>query len=137
MESLKTEKIQVHKQRDVFITRTAIKNLTSESVVEKVVSFQFREILKALKVHSTVEISGFGTLQISQSKLRKRLKKLKIVEISIVSILEKEMTIEQRVDYEKRLLGVKEKISYLNQRLKDEIKSEGDSKRMEEPSIPS
>jgi hypothetical protein len=75
MDSLKTEKIRVPKQADVFIARTAITTRTSSDIVEKIVTFQFKDLLKALRTVSTVEISGFGRMYISQAKLKKRIER--------------------------------------------------------------
>ena len=74
MDSLKTDKIRLAKQGDVFITKTATKTLTSTQVVEKVMNFHFKDLIRAFSTYSSVEISGFGTFKISQSKLRLKLK---------------------------------------------------------------
>jgi nucleoid DNA-binding protein len=74
MDSLRTEKIRVNKQAEVFITKTATKTLTNPRVVDRVMNFHFRDLLKALSSYSSVEISGFGRFTMSQNKLLKKLK---------------------------------------------------------------
>ena len=45
----------------------------SSDIIEKVISFQGEDILNAVKESNQIEISGFGLLFISKSKLRKRI----------------------------------------------------------------
>src|SRR5271167_2883740 len=75
------------KLRDVLITRTAIKTLQSEKVVEKVISFQFRDANEAIKLCNQVEISGFGKFISSRSKMRKKLRKMEVIIIRLQRLL--------------------------------------------------
>lgn len=109
--------ISPEKLRDVLITRTAIQNLQSESVVEKVISFQFQEAVKRLKVHHEVEISGFGKFLISPSKLAKRIKKVQLAATNVQNLLDKGGLSEERVkDLERKLKGSNEVLNYLKTR---------------------
>lgn len=73
MSTSKAEVIAPEKLKDVLITRTAIRTLKPESVVEKVISHQFKGARDAVKVHAQVEISGFGKFLLSQPKLIKKI----------------------------------------------------------------
>lgn len=120
METLRTEKIQVDKQARVFITRTALKSLTSESTVEKVISFQFKDLLRALKTYSSIEISGFGRFFISQNKLRRRLETVYRTQEAYINRLKGEMSDSKREYTAEIVVELKEDIEYLTKRLKDE-----------------
>ena len=135
MESLRTEKVQVAKQKDVFITRTAIKTLTSESIVEKVIGWHFRQVVKALKRDSEVEISGFGTFKISQRKLKYRLQNYKRIRENVLSCLRKEKDTTKILDYQSKLDNLDQSIEYLNQRI-SENKDTRNFGGLEKPPIP-
>lgn len=68
--------IQADKLKGVLITKTATKTLASEDIVEKVVSFQFKEVVHFMKEHEQLEVTGFGKFLISPAKLERRRKKL-------------------------------------------------------------
>lgn len=68
--------IPADKLKGVLITKTAIKTLIAEELVEKVISFEFKDALQALKQHHQVEISGFGRFMISPNKTAKKVVKL-------------------------------------------------------------
>lgn len=59
--------------RDYLIDEIIKESSYSRDLVEKVVSFQGEDILKAVKNHSQVEISGFGLLYVAKGKLQKRI----------------------------------------------------------------
>ena len=137
MNSLKTEKIQLNKQARVFITKTATKNLVSESLVEKVVSFQFKDLLRAFKTYESIEISGFGKFTLSQRKA-KRLKKG--IEIAIER-MEAECLIEtseeKKAYMRQRLQTAREGLEFLEKRIKpNEVQDLGDHRGVEESHNP-
>lgn len=68
--------IPADKLKGVLITKTAIKTLINEDVVEKIISFEFKDVLRAMKEHHQVEISGFGRFMISPNKTAKKISKL-------------------------------------------------------------
>ena len=72
----KQPSIETDKLKGVLITRTAIKTLIPEDIVEKVIMFQFKDIKQATYTNEQVEVSGFGKFLISNAKLKKRKEKL-------------------------------------------------------------
>lgn len=108
--------IQVDKVKDVLITRTAIKLLKSESLVEKVIGFQFKDVTQMVKVHHQIEISGFGKFMISGAKLRRRIEKLEGVKKGYEGLILKELPEKQKSYYEKKLGDVTNLLEYLKTR---------------------
>jgi nucleoid DNA-binding protein len=68
--------IDTDKLKGVLITRTAIKTLMPEDIVEKVIMFQFKDIKEAAYTHEQMEVSGFGKFLISNAKLKRKKEKL-------------------------------------------------------------
>lgn len=68
--------IETDKLKGVLITRTAIKTLVPEDIVEKVVMFQFKDFLQAIKEHEQIEVTGFGKFMTSPNKIAKKLERL-------------------------------------------------------------
>jgi hypothetical protein len=48
--------------------------LYERDVIEKIILFQGKDLLKAVKECQSIEISGFGKLIMSQNKLKKKIK---------------------------------------------------------------
>jgi len=69
------EYIHRDKLKQTLITRTAIKTLKSESVVEVIINHSFKQANKKTKLEDEIEISGFGVFMLSQRKLQKCLRK--------------------------------------------------------------
>lgn len=72
----KIERPEADRIKSILITKTAIKELTSEDVVEKVIMFQFKDFRKMVFEHDQVEITGFGKFLVSPNKVRKKEVKL-------------------------------------------------------------
>ena len=109
--------IPPEKIRDVLITRTAIKQLQSEGVVEKVINFQFKDVLQMMKVHHQIEISGFGKFIISGPKVQRRVEKMEDIVEAISSSLERGTLPEtKRLSYEKKLEDATTTLEYLKTR---------------------
>jgi nucleoid DNA-binding protein len=131
MDSLKTEKIRISKQGDVFITKTATLTLTNPTTVEKVMNFHFRDLLKALSTYKSVEITGFGKFTLSQNKLKRRLKELYSIRERAEKLLEEKVDCKNEEDLKRRLNNVNKDIAYLEARnQEDETKSESYFRRM-------
>jgi|SRR6476620_9810417 len=64
------------KVKDVLVTKTAIKLLKPENVVEAIVNFQFKDAIAHIRETNEVEISGFGKFYISPAKAKRRLERL-------------------------------------------------------------
>lgn len=58
--------------KNILITKTAIKELISEDVVEKIIMFQFKDFRNMVHEHDQIEISGFGKFLVSPNKVRKK-----------------------------------------------------------------
>jgi hypothetical protein len=114
----KIEIISPDKIKDVLITRTAIKLLQSESVVEKVIGFQFKDALQMTRVHHQVEISGFGKLLISGTKVKKRIEKLEKISTALRNALENPEKLGElkTISYTKKLESATETLEYLKTR---------------------
>lgn len=69
----KQDSLSTDKLKSVLITRTAIKTLIDESIVEKVIMFQFKDVKESFHNHEQVEISGFGKFMTSPSKIAKKI----------------------------------------------------------------
>lgn len=72
----KIERPEADRIKSILITKTAIKELTSEDVIEKVIMFQFKDFRKMVFEHDQVEISGWGKFLVSPNKVRKKEEKL-------------------------------------------------------------
>jgi hypothetical protein len=96
-----------------MITRTAIKTLQSEDVVEKVAAFQFKDALAHFKMVTEVDFPGFGRFIFNKPKARRALEKA----VAIIGNLEKRK--ELGTQYE--IKGFDIKLSY-SIRLRDYIK---------------
>lgn len=82
--------IATDRLKGVLITRTAIKTLVAEDIVEQIISFQFKDVKELVRSYNEVEISGFGKFLVSAAKLRKKIAKLNLVIASIEKKLEEE-----------------------------------------------
>lgn len=103
------------KLKDVLITKTAIKTLKSEDLVERVIMHQFKSARDAFRVHNEIEISGFGKFTISTKRLR--LKKLYYE--NIINVIERRLEYSSNLpewrikQYNLRLGLIKEDLEYL------------------------
>lgn len=59
--------------KDDLMNKVASQLNLDSAIVSKVINSAFEEVTKAVKIHNEVEISGFGTLKISPTKMLKRL----------------------------------------------------------------
>lgn len=110
--------ITPEKLRDVLITRTAIKTLQSEALVERIISFQFKDANEATKIYNEVEISGFGKFMLSARKARKKIEKLGRINDSINNLLTKEdITDKEIISLGKKKANNNVVIAYLKTKL--------------------
>lgn len=98
--------------KDILIKRTAEELKLPEIWVERVVSHQFKSANKAALVHGQIEISGFGTFQISKTKLQRKLNKL----LEIKEALEKKLPSKDD-SLLKKLEALEHEIQFLNKKL--------------------
>lgn len=105
------------KLREVLITRTAIKELQSPQVVEEVISFQFEDIIGAMRTHCQVEMSGFGKFLVSSKKTQKRLLDAEKIKLALQAQLNKsDLSETQRKNYQKKMEYTIANIEYLKTR---------------------
>ena len=112
------------KIRKLLITRTAIKTLTSESIVDKIISFQFKDVNNATKLHKEVEISGLGKFLMSPRKVDRKIIKLE----QAVEFMKLKPNQEE---YEFKIKDTLETIEFLKQK-QSEFQSDRDMGGVEE-----
>jgi nucleoid DNA-binding protein len=98
--------IDSDKLKGVLITRTAIKALVAEDIVEKVISFQFKDLKEMTSSHEQIELGGFGKFMTSPNKIARRISKLesKIRYLTNQKLNPPEGTTEKRLLYWTNLL---------------------------------
>lgn len=115
-----TQIVSPDKLKDVLITRTAIKTLQQEDIIEKVVSHEFKSAKDALKIYREVEISGFGKFIIYPKKLTKKInKKLEIKARIDWQLANGDLSVEKREDYLIKSEAIEEEITYLKTKIED------------------
>lgn len=62
--------------RSILITKTAIKELVSEDIIEKVIGFQFKDFRDMAHEHDQIEITGFGKFLVSPNKVANKKDKM-------------------------------------------------------------
>jgi nucleoid DNA-binding protein len=75
--------IEADKVKGVLMTRTAIKTLIPEDIVEKVIMFQFKDLKDNMLEHEQLEVSGFGKFMTSPAKIKRKIDKLEAVLINM------------------------------------------------------
>lgn len=99
-----------------LITHTALELRQPEAVVEKVVTFQYRDAAKAAHVHNEIEISGFGKFLISQAKVKRRQQRhqemVQAIEAALPTADER-----KREGYLLKLQGLQAELAFYEQKL--------------------
>lgn len=67
------EKLASTTIKDMLIAKVVEQTSFDIDIIEKVVSFQGEDLIKSLNKCSQVEISGFGVLFVSKTKLKNRM----------------------------------------------------------------
>lgn len=62
--------------KSILITKTAIKELVSEDIVDRVINFQFKDFRDMVFEHDQIEISGFGKFLVSPNKVAKKMRRM-------------------------------------------------------------
>lgn len=107
--------------KDKLIQYTADETELPEELVESVISWVYKDTNKATALYSQIEISGFGKLLVSKSKLSKRINKFE--------------GITKSVSNPKQLKGAEDILNFLISKNKNGIQQ--DTGGMEKPSISS
>lgn len=77
----KIERPEADRIKSILITRTAIKELISEDIVDRVINFQFKDFKDMVHEHDQIEVSGFGKFLVSMTKVeRKKIKLQKVID---------------------------------------------------------
>lgn len=96
--------------KDILIQKTAIELGQPEELVNKVVSYSYKQLSEASKIHDQLEVSGFGVLLVSAAKLKKRIAKNE-------RILNYLLALEQTEETLIKIENVKKYLEYYNTRL--------------------
>lgn len=67
------------KVHDLLIKKVAIKTLTPESIVEKIISFQGKDANRHARDNDEIEFSGFGKFMRSQNKTKKKVLSMEVM----------------------------------------------------------
>jgi len=62
--------------KEYLIRTLAVKMMVSEKTIEAVINHQFNSANEAMKMHNTVEISGFGKFTFNYKKAVKKMEKM-------------------------------------------------------------
>ncbi len=121
MQSNSIQKPKNLSHHDYLVRKVAVRVMKGEEIVAKVISHSFKEAHAALKVHSEVEISGFGKFYISQVKLKNRIATCQTIITRLLAKhedhLAKGMGEEAELDL-KKLESTKATLKYYLERLK-------------------
>lgn len=95
--------------REAVIKKTALDLNLSESMVYEIMSNAFEQLTKASRTHAELEVSGFGTFNVSPNKIQKRLPGLYIC----LEKAEKEYNLEPTEENFRKKVMIKEDIENL------------------------
>jgi len=62
--------------KDYLIRTLAVKMMVQEKVIEAVINDQFNSANEAMRIHNSVEISGFGKFMFNYKKAQKKMEKM-------------------------------------------------------------
>lgn len=117
--------------KDWLIRETAKEQGHEEQVCERVISWTYQKTARAAATNATVEMSGFGKLQLSKTKTERRILNTEKMVSRLLMQMERDVTPERKAYLEKSLATCLTKIEYLKKRLRD-AKVEGYTERVEE-----
>jgi hypothetical protein len=104
--------------KEWLIRKMSIDLVTSEKIINSVVSHQFESATNALNLHKSVEISGFGKFYFNEKKAKQQLDKWNKIKEAYEKILENENTpIEKRNNIQVRLANLLVSIKKLKQKI--------------------
>lgn len=105
-------------------------------LVHKIVSFQFKDIMRAAYNYKQLEMTWFGKWYASNHKCQKRLFKLRDMEACINERLngEEEFTELRLSSYNAKLRKIREQIDFLRSKIEYEVRLKGaDGRYLERP----
>lgn len=122
--------------KDYLVKYVAADTNLPESVVDGVVMWAYKDARDATATNSSVELSGFGSLLVSPTKLKKRWKKFDNIQNNISMNLGK-CTEGMRSYWEKKQASCAIMQELIKRKLQQNgIEIEPDSRRISQPSIP-
>lgn len=107
------DSIGADKLKGVLITRTAIKVLVPEDIVEKVIMFQFKDAKEAMLEHEQLEVSGFGKFMTSIKKINRRIEKAERALANVIAKRDGPNPERRKEAYDKMIELTRNKIAYL------------------------
>jgi len=107
------DSIATDKLKGVLITRTAIKTLVPEDIVEKVIMFQFKDVRDAMTEHEQIEISGFGKFMTSPKKIRRKIEKSELALTNVIAKRDGPNPEKRKESYDKMVEVTQNTIAYL------------------------
>ncbi len=105
--------------RDTVLRKTIEDLEMSEDIVEKVISWSYKNANEATKTNSEVEISGLGVFKVSTAKVRRRIKMLERVILQLNTNIQQGKSKSSINDYIK-IESCMDSINYCNSKNKDE-----------------
>lgn len=105
--------IPADKLKDFLNKQTSISTGKPIDVVEKVMSFAFKDAKEQLKDHNEVILAGWGTLRVSLPKLRRKLTNHYIALDRANLRLKTQLSDEDRLMVEKKAIGIQRTIDLL------------------------
>jgi hypothetical protein len=110
--------------KDFIVKKIAVKMRINESTVDAVIVHQFKEVVKAMRTQSSVEISGFGTFIFLQNKAHYLVKAME-------NLVERKKRGE-KVSITKDVALIEEDILYIHNKINHARESKADSGGVEE-----
>lgn len=103
--------------KDFLIRKMSVKLNISETIIDAIVSHQFKNANEALKSNNTIEFSGLGKFIFNEKKALKRLKKSEDIEASYIKMLSSQLTDVKRKYIETKLKSIREYIETLKPKI--------------------
>jgi hypothetical protein len=105
---------------ELFIKKTSVSTITSESVVEAVIKHQWKSANEATQVHNEVEVSGLGKFYVSENKTKKRIARLELIKQGYQKVIAQSND-ERRINITiNKLKAVQDRIDKLKYKLGNE-----------------
>lgn len=73
MRKKKIVRPEAERIKSILITKTAIKELVSEDIIDRVINFQFKDFRDMVHEHDQIEVTGFGKFLVSPNKVAKKI----------------------------------------------------------------
>lgn len=111
--------IDKSKLKKILITRTAIKNNKSETLVEQILDFVHRDAIKQFVDNNTIELTGFGKFIFSEKKAKNRLLRLALMKNKIQNKMDKAQTETKILFYLSQVERIEEEEKMIKRKLNE------------------